>query len=215
MIRYESSPTARAATGRRSRRGEVMTALKLNKDRRKILRDFADKSVTYPEQESVIEGTYRRALGLVRSEMAKRYPEADMEVLRHYKCAEHVQAVFIADVGRDRHVTFTLRQADRQSITRPRVNYGAAEVMSAETYEAVVTHNAAIGAHRRALDEKLTNYRRLIHGARTLEEVLDVWPAAAAVADEVRAASGALMPLSQDVRDFIASDNAGAPVQAA
>ena len=70
----------------------------------------------------------------------------------------------------------------------------------------------AIAAERKAaITAKLKDYKALVHGSRNAEDVMDVWPASAAILKPFIEQRQRLLPsnLSQDAAARITQDNAG------
>lgn len=185
-----------------------MAKTRLNAHHRDALRRFADEHISCPKEDAANTKAYERASKLVREDAEKKYPPSDMAVLEKYDAAGkdtcinggNPSGVFVRfQFTEDEHApTMPSRYCSSRSIS-----------FTQRAADAIDAYEKAKNALEKARSEKLTKYRSLIETARYYEDVLEVWPAAAVLADRITPAATALVTLSDDVKTFIKSDNAG------
>lgn len=174
---------------------------RLNQTHRDILRGFADKAIECKVEQKARDRFYAKASEAVRRCIEKQYPAAEMAILTKYGASANKHAV---------EVRFEFDATDEVP-PRPSGRYDAGRVsFDAKASEAIDAFELADAALKKARDTKLSDYRALINSAKTYEDVLDVWPAAAALAERIKHQQTSLVVLSADKIAAIRADNAGA-----
>lgn len=186
-----------------------MAKTRLNQTHRDILRGFADKAIKCPAEQKARDKAYGRAADAVRRCIEKQFPAADMLVLGRYGVAG-VDATIEGGSPEGKYVRFCFDKDD-DIPTRPKLtHYGTSRVsLDAKAVGLVDEYDLAAEALKKAREAKLTDYKALVACAKTFEDILDVWPAAMAVAERIKRQQTALVILSADKIAAIRSDNAG------
>ncbi len=182
---------------------------RLNETHRSLLRKFAQEHTACPKEQKARDKTYERASRLVREAIEKRFPPADMAVLLKYEVAAPDLCIQGGSPS-GQFVGFEYTAAE-DAPTVPRRYCSSRSIPFTQTaVDAIESYTKAKDACEIALTKKLDAYSTLIRTARTFEEVVDVWPAVAALREQIVVPSTALIALSPETVDFIRSDNAGA-----
>lgn len=195
-----------------------MTKLKdkaLNKEMRDTLALFAKDNVKCPEEQAALDAAYEKAKPHVLTAVTSVFPVKDMKVLAKYGAAVRRMG-FNYGGYYDRESSFHFRtEAEAPLVPRHTMHDNNFE-WPKDVRELMDAYVLARQAHRKAVDDKLRDYRQLIVGARTFNEVVAVWPAAEVLrARLIPATVGqrALAVLSAEAIERIKKDNAGAVQQ--
>lgn len=186
-----------------------MAKTRLNQTHRDILRGFAEKAIECKAEQKTRDKLYAKAAGAVRRCIEKQYPASDMAVLANYGVTSN-DAIVDGGSPEGRFTRFAFDQND-EIPARPKVRYDAARVnFDAKATEAIDAYDLAADALKKARAAKLSDYNALIASAKTFEDILDVWPAAAAVSERIKRQQTSLAVLSAEKIAAIRADNAGA-----
>lgn len=161
---------------------------------------------------------------------AKKYPAADMEVLRRYECTSKVTRVLVfldSDMKNDTTAPseFRLRReelgvSEGESLSEhgfelpngafvhhhQLVLKGAAESTWRKWKEAVAAVEQLTEAKEKARREVLRAYEAFIANARWYEDVLEIWPEASELRDAIAPQCTALSVVTPDLLDLIRAD---------
>lgn len=177
---------------------------RLTKALRETLEAFALKNIQTPEETEADEAAYAAAHAAAMQDYERRLPKADLAILKKYGATVRTKELFGA-AGCGASAGIKLRgdavQAPCWKQCHKTIKW------SAQTLAALQALGRAEAALERAREDKMTFYRQLILSAKTLEAVIEIWPAAEACRPEKAQLPAAI---SQEARDFIARDNAGA-----
>lgn len=185
-----------------------MAKTRLNQTHRDILCGFAKKAVECKAEQKVRDRLYAKAAVAVRRCIEKQFPAADMAVLAKYGASANTPIVN-GGSPEGRFMSFVFDKNDEAPVRPSR--YNAALVnFDAKATEAIDAFELAADALIKARETKLSDYRALIASAKTFEDVLDVWPAASAVAEQIVHRPTSLAALSAEQIAAIRADNAGA-----
>lgn len=189
---------------------------RLNMRGRAALKRLAAEIVSCPDNQAVADAACEHATNLVTGMVVKRFPPADMRVLKQYDCTEKCHAVFIEN----------LRGVKTNRLGRAPFNFrcggavplqpaGTSMVFIADdaTRDAVENYILAKEALEEALKTKLADYYGLIEASVTFEQVLAVWPEAEAVRSSC-GASQITVPLDDTVIRRIQADVASRRIAA-
>jgi hypothetical protein len=191
-----------------------MASIRLNKTHRDVLMTFAKANVSCPDEQSVRDEHYNHAANGVKADVEKRFPAKDMAVLKKYGVAGPDYCIN----GGTPEGMFLRFDFDREDPRAPLVpgRYCSTRSIpfSSETASAIMECDRADEVLAKARKTKMEAYKALIFSARTYEEILDVWPAAAALSDRIGSPSTAVVALSEDVARLIRKDNAGSAIAA-
>lgn len=186
-----------------------MAKTRLNQTHRQALVRFAVDNVSCPDEQEARDRDYAAAADLVKADVEKRFVPKDMAVLQKYEAARADHCIqggspegmflrFQFDSDDDRAPLVPARYCSSRSIP-----------FSDKTAAAIQLVEKSDEALKRAKQAKIEAYKALIFSARTYEEVLEIWPAAAALSDRIGSPSTALAALSDDIAALIRNDNAG------
>lgn len=191
----------------------------LNKADREALMSFAHNNIVCAEEAAAMDAAYDRAKPLLLAAVHNRFPAADMEVLERYGAARRDDCVRFGG-SYDTESTFYFRKGDADVPLVPRQT-GCGQLYyewSKEARNALNAYVLARQAYEKARKSKLDDYRRLIVGSRTFNDVISVWPAAEAMRAKLipkTPEQRALAVLSEEAIARIRADNAGAQKEAA
>lgn len=191
-----------------------MTKLKdkaLSKEMRDTLALFAKDNVQCPEEQAALDAAYEKAMPHVLAVVTSAFPVKDMKVLAKYGAAVR-RTGFNYGGYYDRESSFQFRDKEAPLVPRHTVHDDKFE-WPKEVRGLMDAYVLARQAHRKAVDDKLRDYRQLITGSRTFNEVVAVWPAAEVLRAKLIPATveqKALAVLSAEAIERIKKDNAGA-----
>jgi hypothetical protein len=176
--------------------------VRMNDALRQRLGTLVDQTIGLPELDVKLQQAYAAAEPLVRGAVEVKYPVKDMRVCAKYEAA-----------GPDDCIKLSLAAGGVQQFDFAK---GTGPLVAKKTYQGQVyladqaTTNAVLNWIT-ARDEQMrrtkmvrADYHALIRGARTLEEIIEIWPAADTVSEFAR--SRALTVLSEDVVARIRAD---------
>jgi hypothetical protein len=156
-----------------------MAKLRLNKEIRETLTSFASehvRSTTYGDQ---ADKAYGKALPLVIAAVRKKYPEADMAVFAKYEMAQpDVCLIGYSETGQQ--LRFNCRKDDAPLVPKGYCssrNY----TWSAKCVAAIEEYDLRKSQADEERQQILKDYGSLIANYQTVEDVLEIWPAAQAV----------------------------------
>lgn len=186
-----------------------MAKIRLNQTHREALRRFAREHVACVPEQKARDTTYRKASTGVRRDVEKQFPTTDMEILARYKVAKPDTCIRGGSPS-GQFTAFTFDSKEDAPFVPDRCCSSRSISFAQSTVTAIEAFEVADAALKKAREAKLAAYEALITSARTFEEVVEIWPAAAALADRIGAPSTAIVALSEDVAALIRNDNAGA-----
>jgi len=190
----------------------------LNKSDRKLLFTFAKSNITCPAEQAAFDAAYDTAKPFVIDAVHKRFPPADMAIMAKYGATREDPCIGFGGFY-DPDSVFRFKPGEALPLV-PRTT-GCGELRYDWSKEALAALNAYVlarQAHRKALDSKIEDYRRLIIGSRTFNDVAAVWPAVEALRTKLipkTPEQRALAVLSEETIARIKADNAGAQKEAA
>ena len=191
----------------------------LNKADREALMNFASANISCAEEAAAMDAAYDIAKPLLLTTVHNRFPPTDMAVLERYGAARRDDCVRFGG-SYDTESTFYFRKGDTDVPLVPRQT-GCSQLYYEWNKEARAALNAYVlarQAYEKARKNKLEDYRRLIVGSRTFNDVVAVWPAAEAMRAKLipkTPQQRALAVLSEEAIARIRADNAGAQKEAA
>lgn len=191
---------------------------RLSQANRDTLYGFAKKQITATESSADLDAAYEAAAQAVHDAVVAKYPQKDMLVLERYAAATRDACIYVSS-GHYDYNQFRFRDGDKRIPLRPGRGDGCnsrnafmLEGAPLETYEAFV---ASTKAHETEIARRLSDYKALILGANTFNEVVAIWPAAEALRESIVGTGTALTVLSSDVVARIRADAAAAPTELA
>jgi hypothetical protein len=185
-----------------------MAKTRLNVTHRLALKNFAKENISCPAEEAAVERTYELAAAMVASAVQSKFPLADMAVLERYDVATQDECIR-GGTPSGTFIGFEFRD-DRPAPLVPDRSCGSRSIpFSQDCTDAIVAYDRAKSILEKARAAKYEKYQALVNSARYFEDVVEIWPAAKELADKICKQSTSLVALSDDVRAFIATDNAG------
>lgn len=177
-----------------------MTTLRLTSAARDRLVRLAIELITLPEHEAAQASARAAFEKALRKKAEALFPKKDMLILKKYGEATADECIRFAPLTGSRHVRTHILPSGA-GILLPDCRTLALDEAETVLSEALEAADDAWDKARRA---KLADYRALIEGSRTLEQVSVVWPEA----EQLRSAFGgnAISVLSDDVVERIRAD---------
>lgn len=186
----------------------------LNKGDRDQLIIFANKNIKCPAEQAALDAAYDAAKPFVLNTVHLRFPPKDMKVLDRYGAARRDECIsFGGFYDTDSVFRFRANDADIPLVPRQNSCRELSYDWSKEAREALNAYVLAKQAHKKAVDQKIEDYRKLIVGSRMFSDVVSVWPAAEALRERLMPKTveqRALAVLSEEAIARIRADNAGA-----
>jgi hypothetical protein len=174
-----------------------MAKLRLNKEMREALTAFANENVRSTSFSAAVDGAYAKALPLVLAAVAKKYPAADMDVLAKYDLAKP-DSCLIGYSGTSQQLRFNCRGADAPTVPSGYCssrNYSWPDKCAS----AIEDYNFKVEQANEETRRILRDYHTLIANYQTVEDVLEVWPAAQSVLQGFLNAANRNLPASLPV----------------
>ena len=174
---------------------------RLNSFSRERLHNLAKDIVACPKEKAALDKAYAAAEKVVLIAVEKRWPAADMEVLKKYDLHRSLKAAHTS--GNGAYINFEFAEGTERLCAQYQSNRPV--ILSDKDIALVVTWEKAKAAYNESIQKKLADYKALINGSRNFEDVLEVWPEA----DKVRGDIGlnaVSTELSADVVKRIKAD---------
>lgn len=146
---------------------------------RERLQQHAEKIVAPATETKAMEAAYKKVMPLARALVQNKYPPADMKVLLKYKTAHpegSLKLQFPNGVVTQFHF-----QADDSPLHPSSCRYGEIFLADAALASAIEKYQSTQDAYVSERKKRLDAYRALTLGASYVEDVIEVWPEAAAV----------------------------------
>lgn len=153
---------------------------RLTKTHRKMLIDFAASQII-TEHDAAVAEAYDKAEQQVRAAVEKKYPPADMEVLKRYNATNKSTHALVSDANGENTTRFTL-SADHAPFITP---LWYSSIQGVRVHKAVEHYNRIKKTADAARAEVLRNYKAFVTGCRTFDQVVEVWSGAEAMRDEI------------------------------
>ena len=161
-----------------------MAQKRLNENHRRVLIDYAEQVVDCPKEKAATKKAYDAVAPLVTALVEKMFPPADMAVCKKYDAAWPDTCIKMQMPG-GLVDQFTYESEEVAPLVArhncSRQIYLADHKLTAK-FEVWVSAAKHYTETKEALLEK---YRAFIRNAKTFEEVLEVWPEAAAIAGRI------------------------------
>ena len=188
---------------------------RLSQSDREVLYKFAQKQVEATENSAALDAAYDAAAQVVHDVLIEKYPQKDMKVLERYGVAQADDCIYVTRSQYD-YDRFCFRADDKRIPLRPagNCNRGKPFILEGDARQAYDQYRDAEKAHNAALKQRLADYHALVYGARTFNEVVEVWAAADVLRGAIVGTATALRVLSDDVVARIQRDAAASVVPA-
>jgi hypothetical protein len=161
---------------------------RLLKDHRKRLTALAESLITTPNEDAAYEEGRRVALNALRAELdiSHTATPAEYATLKKYGCLTEDRCLRLTCTEiAGAYTNFNVLETDTPlQFPRRGYSYGARDVTRA-TWDLIKTYENLYRARKDAREAKLADYRALIYGARTYEDITSVWPEASRLHDQI------------------------------
>lgn len=162
-----------------------MASTRLTNNHREVLTRLVSQIVDCPAEIKAEEAAYAKAAPVVRKIVEAKYPAADMAVLAKYKCAQSDACIRISHP--DNSVQqFTFRKGEEVNVPDASGCYSRMYQSDERQQKAIEAWVNAASALKDATKKKRDDYNAFISSATTFEQVLEIWPEAAQVADRIK-----------------------------
>lgn len=172
-----------------------MAKVRLNKEMREELTEFVRVNLPHlcAKEYKKRENCYEKARDLVLKDRLKKYPEADMKILKKYGQTRLENNVLGVDPS-GRQLSMSLRDGDAP--LKPDIYSQTTHPFRTATANAIDNYGLAENEYKEAIRVRRTDYDALITAFRYVEDVIEVWPASTAVLDDYLAAAGRNLPVA-------------------
>lgn len=154
-----------------------MAKRKLLQWMRDLLTKHAEAVVIPLAEKKALDAAYKKAAPLVRALVEKRFPPADMKVLKKYGAACELCAAKMT-LPNGVVTEFKFNEGD-QPLGRDSYEYRhVMHLGDAKLAAAVEVWLAAIETFKAERAKRLTAYKALIAGSSNVEDIVDFWPEA-------------------------------------
>ncbi|MET0364880.1 MAG: hypothetical protein ABW169_09505 [Sphingobium sp.] len=183
---------------------------RLNQSDRETLYAFAKKKVAETHDNSAFDAAYENAADVICGTMQDMYPPKDMKVLERYEQARRDACIYYS-TGGSNYEQFCFRKDDERIPLRPSdrgCNWRTPFLLEGQAADALAIFRKAEAEAKETLKRRENDFRALIYGAKTFNEVANVWPGAEALRSTIAGEATALSVLSSDVIDRLKADDA-------
>ena len=179
-----------------------------------MLNRFAKQNVTAPKEAAKRARAYERAAKLVRADVEKKYPPADMEMLVKYSVAKPDTCIN-GGSPTGQFIAFEFENTADAPMVPNRYCSTRSIPFTKATVEAIEKYDLAKTEDESAKEKILADYRGLIDGSRYFEDLLQIWPGAEVMRERICAKTHAISILSEETIERIRSHNIEAQQEAA
>lgn len=182
---------------------------RLSESNRNTFAKFAHKQIVETESTKVLGAAYDKAADAIAAAVEREYPAKDMKVLAKYEMASADSCIYVSVGGHGDYDQFEFRSEDKRIPTRPdRYCRRQPILLEGDEGKSYREYAAARKEYKSAVDKRLADFKALIWNTPTFNALVDVWPAAEALRDEIVGSGAALSVLSEDVVKRIKADPA-------
>lgn len=178
-----------------------MAKYRLNMNDRAFLRNLAAKTVNVEAEQAAADAAYKACAAAVRAAVEKKYPPADMAVLKKYDSTREDRCIRL-NLAFGGVVGFDFRNDDTPWPVRPTGYFCTTmyplDEAATRLYEAHKNAEEALVLKRERI---VGDFDKLISHSKTLEEIETVWPGASKLRERIKA--NVPVTLSQDVVERI------------
>ena len=183
---------------------------RLSQTDRETLFKLARKKVIETQDVSALDAAYDAAANVIQKQMEAKYPPADMATLNRYDQASRDSCIYYS-TGGSNYERFEFREGDARIPLRPNnrgCNYRTPFLLEGEGEAALKAYNRAEDDHKAAIKQRENDFKALIWGAKSFNDVASVWPGAESLRETVVGTGTALAVLSSEVIDRLRTDRA-------
>lgn len=153
---------------------------KLNKYQREILFCFSKKKIDYPQQaQNEYLKIFNKEIKIIEEEALKAYPQDHMRILKIYEFAKEDRCLKIRQQEDSPwfYISISIPK-EKKWILTPTCNHCKSHWLGEKSYQAAEQINIAYNSREEDKNKVLDDYRKLIYGCKTFEELCDYWPEA-------------------------------------
>jgi hypothetical protein len=186
-----------------------MTKIRLNKTHRAIITDYGQGVIDKLIDRNALDAAYESLLAGVNAAIRKKFPEAEMVVLRKHNLVTFDRCLKMQfPTGRVDGFTFDYKDEQRLADLPYRWGCGSSDVFAVDeaTETAFDSYQLLQKAYREERSRKRANLESLVESAKTLDDVLEVIELPAAVQEQLGKRSQALVALSPDTLTQLKDD---------
>lgn len=172
-----------------------MAKIRLNAQMRNELINLVDESFSKlcPKEFKIMTASYEKAKNLVLVDRLKKYPDADMLVLKKYK--QTMSELHISGADPDgRLVTLSLNNEDAPLRPDAYAFSNTVHPFRAATAKAIDKYILDRVVYDTVSNKAATDFYGLIAAYKTVEDVVEVWPASLTVLQDYLDAAGRSLP---------------------
>lgn len=181
----------------------------LNKSHREVLERHASQLVNQTEDRTALDAAYEAAAAMVAGLVEKRYPKADMDVLKKYDLGRTDSCIYVSP-GYGGYERFDFNVTDTRIPRVPERWCNTRQPHLMDEAEAAIfdAWKSARDAYRRSVDKRMSDFKALISVSRTFEDVEEVWPAAGALREKICGKNTAIATINDEVIARLKADAA-------
>lgn len=183
---------------------------RLSQTDRETLFKLARKKVVETQDDAALKVAYDAAADVISAQMKAKYPPADMEVLRRYDQATRDNCIYYSTGGFN-YEQFRFREDDDRIPLRPKergCNMRTPFLLEGENEKVLANFRRVEAENKAAIKQRENDFKALIWGAKTFNEVASVWPGAETLRETIVGTGTALAVLSSEVIDRLRTDQA-------
>jgi hypothetical protein len=182
---------------------------RLSEANRADLFALAKRRVSETQPSDEFDAAYDRLATAINGIMVAKFPVKDMKVLERYDVAAPDACIYISTGGYN-YDRFEFREGDKRIPVRPGrdCNRRSPLLLEGDDQDAYDSFKAAEKARNAEIAARVNDYKALIWGAKSFNEVASVWADAEALRSAIVGTGTALTVLSSDVIDRIKADAA-------
>jgi hypothetical protein len=187
-----------------------MTKIRLNKTHRDIISNYGQEVIDKLIDRKSLDAAYESILSGVNTAIRKKFPEAEMIVLRKHNLStvDRCLKMQFPTTGRVDGFNFEHKDEKRISDLPYRRGCGTSDVFAVDeaTEAAYDSYHLLLKAYREERSRKLANLNSLVESAKTLDDVLEVIDLPPAVQERLGKKSQALVALSPETLTQLKDD---------
>jgi len=181
----------------------------LNKTHREALINYAQKLVVDTQDSASLDICYDAAANMVSALVEKKYPKADMDVLKKYELGRSDTCIFVSS-GYGGFERFKFRNDDKRIpyVANRYCNERTPHLMDENQVAIFVAWQDAENQYKASVQQRIRDFSALIEVSRTFEDVEQVWPSAGALREKICGINTSIAAINDGVIARIKEDAA-------
>lgn len=182
---------------------------RLNERDRDALMAFATKQIIATEDSAEVDAAYEIAANAVHAAVIAKFPQKDMTVLARYGAASPDRCVYVS-TGGSNYDRFEFREGDKRIPVRPDLRgcNRQALLLTGDDEAAYDDYKAKLGKLEATRKARRRDFSALVSGTPSFNALVEVWPAADVMREQIVGSATALAVLSSEVIDRLNADPA-------